>query len=84
MSRLRYLPIDDALYRYVLEHTLREHPEQTALREATRQLPHAGMQIAPEQGQFMAAAGAADRRAPRHRDRRVHRLQRPQRGADAA
>jgi predicted O-methyltransferase YrrM len=32
---------------------LREHPEQTALREATRAHPRAGMQISPEQGQFM-------------------------------
>jgi predicted O-methyltransferase YrrM len=38
----------------VLDHSLREHPAQSALREATRTHPHAGMQIAPEQGQFMA------------------------------
>ena len=50
----RTLNLDDALYRYVLEHSLREHPAQTALREATRSHPHAGMQISPEQGQFMA------------------------------
>ena len=52
MSRI--LQLDEALYRYVLDHSLREHPAQTALREATRLHPHAGMQIAPEQGQFMA------------------------------
>ncbi len=45
---------DENVYRYVLAHTLREHPEQTALREATRSYPHAGMQISPEQGQFMS------------------------------
>ena len=42
------------LYRYLLEQSLREHPEQTALREATAAHPHAGMQIGPEQGQLMA------------------------------
>ena len=54
MTDLRYLKLDDTVYRYVLANTLREHPEQTALRVATRSLPHAGMQISPEQGQFMA------------------------------
>ena len=51
---LRTLPIDDRLFEYVLAHSVREHPAQTALREATRTHPHAGMQIAPDQGQFMA------------------------------
>jgi predicted O-methyltransferase YrrM len=50
----RSLHIDEALYGYVLSHSLREHPAQTALREATRTHAHAGMQIGPEQGQFMA------------------------------
>jgi predicted O-methyltransferase YrrM len=53
MSR-RTLALDDALYEYVLSHSLREHPAQAALREATRSHPHAGMQISPEQGQLMA------------------------------
>jgi caffeoyl-CoA O-methyltransferase len=52
MSR-RTINLDDTLYDYLLEHSLREHPEQTALREATRTHPHGGMQISPEQGQFM-------------------------------
>src|SRR6185437_5678465 len=50
----RSLNLDDTLYEYLLTHSLREHPEQIALREATRSHPRAGMQISPEQGQFMA------------------------------
>jgi predicted O-methyltransferase YrrM len=53
MSR-RTLNVDDVLYRYLLDQSLREHPAQTALRAATAAHPHAGMQISPEQGQFMA------------------------------
>jgi predicted O-methyltransferase YrrM len=53
MSR-RTLTLDDTLYDYVVDHSVREHAAQVALREATRAHPHAGMQISPEQGQFMA------------------------------
>ena len=53
MSR-RTLQVDDALYAYLLDHGVREHPAQIALREATARHPWAGMQISPEQGQFMA------------------------------
>ena len=50
----RTLPLDDRLMQYVFAHSAREHPAQAALREATRTHPHAGMQIAPDQGQLMA------------------------------
>jgi len=50
----RTLTLTDALYDYVLAHSLREHPAQTALRDATRGHERASMQISPEQGQFMA------------------------------
>jgi predicted O-methyltransferase YrrM len=50
----RTLPLDEHLLDYVIAHSVREHPAQTALREATRQHPHAMMQISPEQGQLMS------------------------------
>ena len=53
MSR-RTLNLDDRLYDYVLEASLREHPALAELRAATRDHPRAGMQISPEQGQLLA------------------------------
>lgn len=50
----RTLNLDDHLYDYLLSVSLREHPVLTELRAATRSHPRAGMQISPEQGQFMA------------------------------
>lgn len=49
----RTLTIDDRLYGYLLEHSLRELPLLARLREETARMPEANMQIAPEQGQFM-------------------------------
>ncbi len=50
----RTLTLDDTLYRYLLDVSLREHPVLAELRAANRTHPRASMQIAPEQGQFMA------------------------------
>ena len=50
----RFVTLDQTLYDYVLAHGVREHPEQVALRAATRRYPNSGMQISPEQGQLMA------------------------------
>ncbi|MEO8080090.1 MAG: class I SAM-dependent methyltransferase [Caldimonas sp.] len=46
--------VDGDLHDYLVAHSVREHPAQVALREATRALPQAGMQIGPEQAQLMA------------------------------
>jgi len=50
----RTLAMTDALYDYLLGHSLREPAVLARLREATQQMPQASMQISPEQGQFMA------------------------------
>jgi predicted O-methyltransferase YrrM len=50
----RTIPIDERLHGYLLEHSLRESDVKRRLREVTASLEWSGMQIAPEQGQFMA------------------------------
>src|SRR5687767_4881621 len=50
----RTINLDARLYRYLVEHSVREHPVLAELRAATAGMRHAGMQISPEQGQFMA------------------------------
>jgi len=53
MSR-KTIALTDELYQYLLSISLREPSILQRLREETASYPQAGMQIAPEQGQFMA------------------------------
>lgn len=50
----RTLNLDDSLYHYLLDVSLRETPLLKRLRDETQALPMARWQIAPEQGQFLA------------------------------
>ncbi|OUS12821.1 SAM-dependent methyltransferase [Gammaproteobacteria bacterium 53_120_T64] len=50
----KYIRLDQQLYDYILASSLRESPVLAQLRAETATLPMAVMQIAPEQGQFMA------------------------------
>ncbi len=50
----RTLAMTDALYDYLLAHSLREPGVLGRLRDMTQAMPQASMQISPEQGQFMA------------------------------
>jgi predicted O-methyltransferase YrrM len=50
----RTLTLTDGLYDYLLSHSVQESKILRALRQETAQHPMAQMQIAPEQGQFMA------------------------------
>ncbi|MFP3875010.1 MAG: class I SAM-dependent methyltransferase [Thiohalophilus sp.] len=49
----RTLNLNDTVYNYLLEHSLRESPLLKQLREETATLEMARMQISPEQGQFL-------------------------------
>jgi len=53
MSR-RSIGLDDPLYQYLLDVSLRESDVLRRLREETARLDNASMQISPEQGQLMA------------------------------
>jgi predicted O-methyltransferase YrrM len=50
----RTLNLDDTLYQYLLDVSLRETPLLERLRDETLALPMARWQVAPEQGQFLA------------------------------
>ena len=50
----KYLPLNDQIYEYLQAVSLREHDALRRLREETAAMSQANMQIAPEQGQFMA------------------------------
>ncbi len=50
----RTIGLSDRLYDYLIGVSLRESPLLRRLREETARMPMAVMQIAPEQGQFMA------------------------------
>jgi len=51
---IQTLGLDPALHEYLLSVSLREHPALARLRAETASHPRVNMQIAPEQGQFMA------------------------------
>lgn len=51
---LRSIGLDEKLYEYLLDVSLREPEVLRRLREETAERDNASMQIAPEQGQFMA------------------------------
>ena len=50
----RSLNLDNSLYQYLLDHSVRETDLMRELRAVTAQQEMSRMQIAPEQGQFMA------------------------------
>ncbi|WP_315807879.1 class I SAM-dependent methyltransferase [Pseudomonas sp. C9-3] len=50
----RTLNLDDSLYQYLLDVSLRDTPVKARLRAETARLPMFRWQVAPEQGQFLA------------------------------
>ena len=46
--------IEESIYNYLLENSLREPPVLKKLREETQKMPLGSMQISPDQGQLMA------------------------------
>lgn len=51
---IRSMGLDDDVQAYLLAHSLREPDVMRRLREETARLPEHNMQVAPEQGQFLA------------------------------
>ena len=45
--------IDDKIYDYILDNSLRDLPVLAQLRQETQEMPSGGMQVSPDQGQFM-------------------------------
>lgn len=50
----RTIAVTDAIWQYLIDVTVREPAVLGKLRDETARLPNGGMQISPEQGQFMA------------------------------
>jgi len=50
----RAITMNETIYRYLVDHSVREHPVLAELRAETAKLKQAVMQIGPDQGQFMA------------------------------
>ena len=50
----RNIQLTDTLYKYILDHSVREPAVLRELHDETATLKHAGMQIGADQGQFMA------------------------------
>jgi predicted O-methyltransferase YrrM len=50
----RNVQVNDTLYRYILDHSVREPAVLAELHAETSKMKHAGMQIGADQGQFMA------------------------------
>jgi len=48
------IPVTDAIWQYLIDVTVREPAVLGKLRDETSRMPSGGMQISPEQGQFMA------------------------------
>jgi predicted O-methyltransferase YrrM len=50
----RAITMNETIYRYLVDHSVREHPVLAELRAETAKLKQAVMQIGADQGQFMA------------------------------